>query len=130
MAKNTEHVITISCHTDLYGLLDLEALDSVIETREILKKMPYDKLNNYDMGIVRQRQDFMEEYTGTHFHHVKQHSFDPIVTMGNIENFTGVAQIPLGFAGPLKVNGEHAKGEFFIPMCTSEGPWWHLITGG
>ena len=121
LAKNTEHAITISCHTDLYGMLDLEAGDSVIETRETKRKMPYDKLNNYDMDIVRQRQDFMEEYTGTHFHHIKQHSFDPILTKGNIENFTGVAQIPLGFAGPLRVNGEHAKGEFFIPMCTSEG---------
>lgn len=32
-----------------------------------------------------------------------------------------MAQVPLGFAGPLLIDGEHAKGEFFIPMCTSEG---------
>jgi hydroxymethylglutaryl-CoA reductase (NADPH) len=32
-----------------------------------------------------------------------------------------VAQVPLGFAGPIKVNGEHAKGEFVVPLCTSEG---------
>jgi hydroxymethylglutaryl-CoA reductase (NADPH) len=40
---------------------------------------------------------------------------------GNIENFTGVAQIPLGFAGPLTINGEHAQGEFIVPMATTEG---------
>ena len=121
LAKNIEHQISISCNTDPYGILNLEATDSVIETRTTQKKIPCDKQNNYDMDIVRQRQDFVEEYTGVHLHHVKHHSFDPAVTKGNIENFTGVAQIPLGFAGPLKVNGEHAKGEFLIPLCTSEG---------
>jgi len=121
LSRNTEHSISISCHTDPYGLLTLEAKDSVTETRAVGNKLPYDKQNNYDKDIVRQRQDFLEDYTGVHFHHIKQHSFDPALTQGNIENFTGVAQVPLGFAGPLKVNGEHAKGEYFIPMCTSEG---------
>jgi hydroxymethylglutaryl-CoA reductase (NADPH) len=121
LAKNIDHQITISCHTDPYGSFDLEATDSVIETRTTQKKIPCDKQANYDMDIVRQRQDFVEEFTGVHLHHVKHHSFDPIVTKGNIENFSGVAQVPLGFAGPLKVNGEHAKGEFLIPLCTSEG---------
>jgi len=38
---------------------------------------------------------------------------------GNIENFSGVAQVPIGFAGPLLINGEHPKGEFFVPLATS-----------
>jgi hydroxymethylglutaryl-CoA reductase (NADPH) len=29
--------------------------------------------------------------------------------------------VPLGLAGPLLVNGEHARGEFFVPFATSEG---------
>jgi hydroxymethylglutaryl-CoA reductase (NADPH) len=29
--------------------------------------------------------------------------------------------VPLGVAGPLKINGEYAKGEFFIPLATTEG---------
>ena len=43
------------------------------------------------------------------------------MTQGNIEHFTGVAQIPLGIAGPLLVHGKHAKGEFYVPLATSEG---------
>ncbi len=121
LAKNIEHQISISCETDPYGMLDLEAVDSVIETRETRKKIPCDKMNNYDMDIVRQRQEFIEDYSGVQLHHIKHHSFDPAVTKGNIENFTGVAQVPMGFAGPLKINGEHAKGDFLIPLCTSEG---------
>jgi len=121
LAKNIEHQIAISCEVDPYGPLDLHATDSVIETRSTQKKIPCEKHNNYDMDVVRQRQDFVEEFSGAHLHHVKHHSFDPAVTKGNIENFTGVAQIPLGFAGPVRINGEHAKGDFLIPLCTSEG---------
>lgn len=33
----------------------------------------------------------------------------------------GCVQIPLGTAGPLSVNGEYAKGSFWIPLATTEG---------
>ncbi|NLW66713.1 MAG: hydroxymethylglutaryl-CoA reductase [Bacteriovoracaceae bacterium] len=121
LPKNSEHRIAVSCLTDLFGRIDLEALDSVIETRTISNRLPYDKQNNYTEDIIRKRQDFVQEYTGATLHHIRQYSFEPGVTQGNIENFSGVAQVPLGFAGPLLIDGEHAKGEFFIPMCTSEG---------
>lgn len=37
------------------------------------------------------------------------------------ENLIGGTVIPLGVAGPLKLEGETAKGEFFIPLATTEG---------
>lgn len=40
---------------------------------------------------------------------------------GNIENFIGMAQIPIGLAGPLLMNGTNGTGDFFIPMATTEG---------
>ena len=48
-------------------------------------------------------------------------SFDPGVLPGNVENFTGVAQVPIGVAGPLRINGEHARGDFYVPLATTEG---------
>ncbi|MBP1357827.1 MAG: hydroxymethylglutaryl-CoA reductase (NADPH) [Sulfolobus sp.] len=39
----------------------------------------------------------------------------------NAENVIGAVQIPLGIVGPLKVNGEYAKGEFYVPLATTEG---------
>ena len=39
-----------------------------------------------------------------------------------MEGFSGVAQVPLGFAGPLLIHGEHASGEYFVPLATTEGP--------
>src|SRR4029079_18214355 len=40
---------------------------------------------------------------------------------GNIENPVGCIQVPLGVAGPLKVEGEHARGIFYVPLATTEG---------
>jgi hydroxymethylglutaryl-CoA reductase (NADPH) len=37
-----------------------------------------------------------------------------------IENFIGAVQVPVGLAGPLRVNGSHARGDFYIPMATLE----------
>ena len=38
----------------------------------------------------------------------------------NIENCAGTIKLPLGVAGPLRVNGFFAKGDFYIPLATTE----------
>lgn len=40
---------------------------------------------------------------------------------GNIENYIGMAQVPVGLAGPLRVNGAYARGEYPVPLATTEG---------
>jgi hydroxymethylglutaryl-CoA reductase (NADPH) len=84
-------------------------------------KIPYYKEENYTADIIQKRLQFLKDKTGKSLNHVNKNSFDPSQTEGNIENFIGVAQVPIGLAGPLKVNGEHAQGEFYIPMATTEG---------
>lgn len=39
---------------------------------------------------------------------------------GNIENPIGMTALPLGVAGPLRVNGLHAAGDYWLPLATSE----------
>ncbi len=39
---------------------------------------------------------------------------------GNIENFLGTVKIPVGLAGPLRINGRFAQGDYAIPLATSE----------
>ena len=46
---------------------------------------------------------------------------DPGVFEGNIENFIGLAQVPVGLIGPLRIQGAHARGDFYVPMATTEG---------
>jgi len=40
---------------------------------------------------------------------------------GNIENFIGMSMVPTGVMGPLLVIGSAAKGDFYVPLATSEG---------
>lgn len=38
----------------------------------------------------------------------------------NIENFIGTVKVPVGIIGPLRINGLNAKGDFHVPMATTE----------
>ena len=67
------------------------------------------------------RRDFLKERVGAELHHVGQFSLDPASLPGNIENFTGVAQVPIGVAGPVRIEGKHVWGDFYIPLATTEG---------
>lgn len=84
-------------------------------------RIPRDAGNDYTREAAAKRREFIEERSGGSLEHTGHYSIDPAILPGNIENFTGVVQIPLGFAGPLRVNGEHAQGEFYVPMTTTEG---------
>ena len=85
------------------------------------KQIPRDNSNDYGKDIIEARQRFIEEQTEATLDHTRRFSFDPEEMSGNIESIFGVAQIPIGLAGPLLINGEHAQGEFYVPMATVEG---------
>jgi hydroxymethylglutaryl-CoA reductase (NADPH) len=84
-------------------------------------KIPRSRDNDYTLEAASGRREFLRERTGVQLEHVAEGSFDPALAQGNIENFIGVAQVPLGVAGPLLVHGEHAEGEFYVPLATAEG---------
>ncbi|MDA0795985.1 MAG: hydroxymethylglutaryl-CoA reductase [Proteobacteria bacterium] len=84
-------------------------------------KIPRDNANDYTEAMAQKRRDFVREKTSISLDNIGHYSVDPASTAGNIENFIGVAQVPMGLVGPLQVNGEHARGEFYVPMATSEG---------
>jgi hydroxymethylglutaryl-CoA reductase (NADPH) len=46
---------------------------------------------------------------------------DPASLAGSIEGFVGYVQVPLGIAGPVQIRGQHAQGEFIVPLATTEG---------
>ncbi|MEA2431671.1 MAG: hydroxymethylglutaryl-CoA reductase [Thermoleophilaceae bacterium] len=84
-------------------------------------KIPRDREDDYKPEAIEARQEFIRAHTGVELEHVPHYSFDPKLTAGNVEQFVGVAQVPIGLAGPLRVNGEHAQGDFYVPMATAEG---------
>jgi hydroxymethylglutaryl-CoA reductase (NADPH) len=83
--------------------------------------IPRDRDNDYTVEQAARRREFAREKTGADLRHVAQFSLDPATVSGNTENFIGVAQVPMGLAGPLLINGEHARGEFYVPLATTEG---------
>jgi hydroxymethylglutaryl-CoA reductase (NADPH) len=83
--------------------------------------VPRDREDDYTREAADARADFIREQTGQELEHVTSYSFDPSILTGNVEQFVGVAQVPIGLAGPLLVNGEHAQGEFYVPLATAEG---------
>jgi hydroxymethylglutaryl-CoA reductase (NADPH) len=38
----------------------------------------------------------------------------------NIEHFIGTVKVPIGLAGPLRINGLFAQGDYYVPVATSE----------
>ncbi|MDA3898267.1 MAG: hydroxymethylglutaryl-CoA reductase [Desulfobacteraceae bacterium] len=116
-----EQCLSFAFQTEPFGPLNFEVKDTIADKDAPVTKIPQDRAHNYDADIIEKRQAFVESYSGVTLEHINKYSFDPKVTQGNIENFTGVAQVPIGFAGPLKINGEHADGEFLIPLATTEG---------
>jgi hydroxymethylglutaryl-CoA reductase (NADPH) len=83
--------------------------------------IPRDSTDDYTIEMAERRAAFLRERTGVALEHVRRQSFDPHVLPGNIENFIGVAQVPIGIAGPLRIEGEHARGDVYVPLATTEG---------
>jgi hydroxymethylglutaryl-CoA reductase (NADPH) len=84
-------------------------------------RVPRDREHDYTEEQAALRRSFVTEQTGAVLDHVGHYSVDLASLPGNVENFTGVAQVPIGLAGPLHVDGEHAKGDFYVPLATTEG---------
>lgn len=116
-----KYTVEIRFKAEPFGDLKFDVEDSISEGGDHLTRVPRDANDNYNPQIIQERQRFVEQFSGTPLKHISHYSFDPHITAGNIENFTGVAQVPLGFAGPLHINGEHANGDFLIPLATTEG---------
>ena len=107
--------------TDVLGDLHVEVEDAIVGVATSRPRIPRSDDDDYSEAAIQARQRFAEEFTQQHFKHLKAYSFDAHDLQGNCEHFVGVAQVPVGLAGPLTVNGEHAQGDFLIPMATTEG---------
>jgi len=119
--RNGRHEIDMMFEARPFGKLHLKVEDAITDQSAEEARLPRDEADDYSSEIIQKRRTFIEQRTGVKLQHLLHHSFDPHVTRGNCENFVGVAQVPIGFAGPLRVRGELADGDFLIPLATSEG---------
>ena len=116
-----KHAIEVKFDAATFGTLNLKVDGSIVAQGSKRIHIPRDRTDDYSPAAIQTRQAFVEEFAGNKLNHIKQYSFDPHILQGNVEHFIGVAQIPIGLAGPLTIHGEHAQGDFLIPMATTEG---------
>lgn len=121
-----KHTLEITFLTQPFGTLTLRVedelrVDTADETVREQPAIPRDLVDDYAPDAIAKRRQFLRDFTKTEPQHLTQHSFDPALMRGKCEHFVGVAQVPIGLAGPLRVNGEHARGDFLIPLATTEG---------
>ena len=65
--------------------------------------IPRDRVDDHTEAMARRRRMMLTELTGTDLAAVAGAAFDPALARGNVENFIGVAQVPIGVAGPLRI---------------------------
>jgi len=101
-----------------------------LEKDEILKKVlngeiPLYKLDEIlgDSNLAASiRRDFLNIKFGIKIENLAKNILNLNEIYGrHTENLIGAIQIPVGIAGPLPINGLYAKGNFYIPLATTEG---------
>ena len=114
------HELSVAVRADPFGDLAFHVTDHLAEPMDRGVTIPR-LADDWSQEAVDARREFVVEATG----YRPTHLFDTTVTAeqthGNIEHFIGAAQVPVGLAGPLRINGEHAHGDFLVPMATTEG---------
>jgi hydroxymethylglutaryl-CoA reductase (NADPH) len=84
-------------------------------------KLPKNRKDNYSKDAINMRTGFLNTHLGVNIEKLTESNIDPQLAKGNIENIIGFTQVPTGIIGPLKINGEYAAGDFYVPLSTTEG---------
>ncbi len=92
------------------------------EEPTVLPELPwYPGHLHYSGKAINDRVNWTEAISGTSIRDIRQATYDPEILAGNIENYIGTVQVPVGIAGPLLIDGKHAKNYIPVTMATTEG---------
>lgn len=95
-----------------------EIVESMVRGERRFHELPKDMSAEEAAEI---RREALERMTQTPLTNIAHHSLDVHrASQRHCENFIGVAQIPMGVVGPLRVRGKCADGDFYVPMATTE----------
>ncbi|GAA0553158.1 hypothetical protein GCM10010172_39620 [Paractinoplanes ferrugineus] len=67
------------------------------------------------------RLEWLRGRTGAAMPSAEKTGFDARALTGNLENFVGSVEVPVGLAGPLLFDGRAAQGGIVAPLATTEG---------
>ena len=100
-----------------------------MNSEEIIDKLLSDEMKLYQVDskvdakkATDIRRKFLEQKYDINLSNISNYTLDmERASARNIENSIGVLQLPMGVAGPLKINGEYCNREVYVPLATSEG---------
>ncbi len=83
-------------------------------------------MNVRDHKTIKERRNALEKQLGVDLTNIGSFSLNEAVASSrNCENMIGVAQVPMGVAGPLKIITNHesriTNHEYYIPLAATEG---------
>ncbi len=84
-------------------------------------RLPLGGASDYSDEFIDKRINFIETLLNVNISSLQNLPKPYLQHKGNAENLLGAINIPLGIIGPLLVNGNVAKGGFFVPLATTEG---------
>jgi hydroxymethylglutaryl-CoA reductase (NADPH) len=87
----------------------------------MVMKLPRNRRDDYSRQAMKERVHRLAGLNGGKLKYLESSVIDPGLAKGNIENIIGFSQVPVGIMGPIKINGTHAQGDFFVPLSTTEG---------
>jgi hydroxymethylglutaryl-CoA reductase (NADPH) len=67
------------------------------------------------------RLEWLRARTGSALPSLGDTGLDARALTGNVENFAGSVEVPVGLAGPLLFTGDAARGSLVAPLATTEG---------
>ncbi len=110
--------------------MNQEEMDELVE-KMISGEIKLHEVENYtrnDSNIATiVRREYLQKKYNVELKHMAHNSIDFTDSISrNIDNPIGAAQIPIGCAGELKINGEYANGVYPILLATTEG---RLVAG-
>ena len=82
----------------------------------------------YTTADTELRRQWVRKKNGTNLEELQAEQ--PENLKGIIENHIGYIHMPMSVAGPLKIHGTYAQGEYIVPLCTLEGTLTMSMTRG
>lgn len=109
----------------LSSVLDINSVISDIKNKSFQDNGEdhFPKENMASTAGQQKRLDYLKATINKEFQYLNgQKQITELSSLeGNIENYIGLTQVPTGVIGPLKILGSAAKGDFYVPLATSEG---------
>jgi len=86
---------------------------------------PYNRFPNgsdCNISAINKRWQHLSKYNKNNITHASDlYSGEDLSDYSsNIENCIGTVKVPVGVAGPIRVRGTYAQGDFLLPMATTE----------